>query len=258
MDRPDRCGSVGDRLLGSEHQSYWLSREHAPLNADFGRCGLAAVDSSSNPAMGIGLWSFGRPDAVHVFGREDNAAHFVVIVPRSPYPPEKSTRAYLAAGAAGICAAIAPLGVHFALHPEDAFLRLNSIVNEGRVASFGNHVQLLLDNTVDVLGAFMGWAGDPNARHNLPGYPPFTPMLAVAFVLGLVAVALGLRRREPRAWTLLLWWGGMCIAALLAADANPHFVRLFGALPAALLLAAWPLAWPQAHVQAKRENGSSL
>ena len=93
-----------------------------------------------------------------------------------------------------------------------------------------------------VLGVFLGFTGDPIERHNIPNYPPFSPALALLFVIGVGLALLSLRKRAQRGWTLLLWWGVLIIPGILSMASNPHFPRLFGALPAALLLAAWPVA----------------
>ncbi len=137
----------------------------------------------------------------------------------------------------------APLLAHFALHPQDFVARVSSFdVVEG-TTSLGARINIWLDSATKVFGVFFGGEGDPIQRHNLAGRPPFAPYLAVLFGVGLALALLNLRKRDQRGWTLLLWWVVLLIPAVLAADANPHFLRLFAALPAALLLAAWPIAW---------------
>ncbi len=120
--------------------------------------------------------------------------------------------------------------------------------------SISQQAALLAESLAQVVGGFLGWAGDPLPRHNLPGRPPFAWPLAALFALGCVVLLGGLRRREQRSWTLLLWWGVMILPATLAAENNPHFLRLFGALPAALLIAATPLAWGSERFEALRHR----
>ena len=160
-----------------------------------------------------------------------------------PSRTRKALRATLPWALLALLLVAAPLLVHFALHPQDFVARMSSFdILEGATTA-AEHARAWLDSATKVVGVFLGGEGDPIPRHNLPGRPPFAPYLAVLFGLGLVSALLSLRRRDQRGWTLLLWWAVLALPAVLAADANPHSVRLFGALPAALLLAAWPMAW---------------
>ena len=144
----------------------------------------------------------------------------------------------------GFLLGFGPLLVHFALRPEDAVQRVATFPVWEEARRSGNALALFLASLRDVLGGFLGWAGDPIPRHNIPGRPPFWPWLGPLFFAGLLlAVWKGIRGKDAaRARVLLIWWGAMLVPAVLAAADNPHFLRLFGALPAALLLAAWPVA----------------
>ena len=63
------------------------------------------------------------------------------------------------------------------------------------------------------------------------------------FGLGIGAAVLSLRKRsDPRGWTLLTWLLVLAVPSVLSIASNPHYPRLFGALPAVFLLTAWPLA----------------
>lgn len=135
-----------------------------------------------------------------------------------------------------------PLAAHFALHPQDVVQRVSTFAVLRRAADPAEGVRLLAGSLGRVLGGFFAQAGDPIPRHNIPGRPPFSLPLAVLFAAGLIMTLAGLRRREPRAWTLFLWWGVMILPAILAVEDNPHFLRLFGALPPALVLTAWPVS----------------
>ena len=136
----------------------------------------------------------------------------------------------------------APLVLHFLVNPQDAVSRVVTfpVWNEARQAT--NIVAFFGRSLWDVLGGFFGWAGDPIPRHNLPGRPPFFPTVSALFIGGLgIAIYEVVRGEEEsrfRALTLLFGWGILLIPAVLAAADNPHFLRLFGALPLALLLAA--------------------
>ncbi len=138
-----------------------------------------------------------------------------------------------------------PMLVHFLFHPADAVSRVMTFPVWHDVRQTSSVLAFFGRSAWAVLGGFLGWAGDPIPRHNLPGRPPFAPVFAVLFVVGLVlALRDAVRGPEParyRARALLLWWGVMLVPAILAAADNPHFLRLFGAVPPALVLAAWPL-----------------
>ncbi len=135
-----------------------------------------------------------------------------------------------------------PMGIHFILHP-DEFVNRASVFPLLRGDYGKNILAPLVSSAKDVAGAFLGWSGDPNNRHNIPGRPAFSPLLAVLFGLGVGAAVLSLRKRsDPRGWTLLTWLLVLAVPSVLSIASNPHYPRLFGALPAAFLLTAWPLA----------------
>lgn len=138
---------------------------------------------------------------------------------------------------------LAPLAGYFVANPHDAIQRASMATTLANAHSISQQVGSLAESLIQVAGGFLGWAGDPLPRHNLPNRPPFAWPLAALFALGSVLLLGRVRRREQRSCTLLLWWGVMILPATLAAENNPHFLRLFGALPAALLIAAAPLAW---------------
>ncbi len=168
---------------------------------------------------------------------------FVTLTPAQ----RRGLRSTLPWAIAAFAAAVAPLAVHFIQTPYDLTYRANAFSALGTALPLEERAQLWLDSTLKVLGVTMGGPGDPNPRHNLPGRPPLAPYLAVLLIAGVGLALTGLRRREQRSWTLLLWLAVLSVPAIVAGDANPHFLRLLGALPAALLLMAWPaaaaLAW---------------
>lgn len=149
---------------------------------------------------------------------------------------------------------LAPLVGYFIANPHAAVQRAGMATTLVNAHNVSQQAMLLAESLIQVAGGFLGWAGDPLPRHNLSGRPPFAWPLATLFALGSVFLLGGLRRRDQRSWTLLLWWGVMILPATLAAENNPHFLRLFGALPAALLVAAAPLAWASDRVAALRHR----
>lgn len=163
---------------------------------------------------------------------------FLTLAPAS----RRGLRPTLLWALAAFAVTVAPLAVHFIQTPYDLTYRANAFSALGGTLSLEERIGLWLRNVGQVIGVFVGGPGDPDPRHNLPGRAPFAPYLAGLLLLGVAMALKGLRHREPRAWTLLLWLAVLSLPAILAGDANPHFLRLLGALPAALLLMAWPLA----------------
>ena len=130
----------------------------------------------------------------------------------------------------------APLGLYFIRHPEQFAVRIQQVAAEG-----ASHT--LTEAFAQAFGIF--WvAGDPLARFNLPGQPLFGPILAVAFVVGLlIAGAQLFGRRAPldraRAALLMSWIPFMILpTALTVADIIPHYLRAAGLLPLIYLFPA--------------------
>jgi 4-amino-4-deoxy-L-arabinose transferase-like glycosyltransferase len=153
---------------------------------------------------------------------------------------------------------LAPLAIHFLSHPADFTQRVGAfdLVQPGAGAVVLEELSLAFQQ---LLGAFLGWAGDPMLRHNIPNRPAFSPFVGLLFALGLLlSVVAALRRREQSAITLLLWWAILCVPFLVSLSNAPHFPRLFGALPAALLLAAWPFGWAAARLRRSEKRLPSV
>jgi hypothetical protein len=158
---------------------------------------------------------------------------------------------------------VAPLAVYFILHPQEAITRVSNFADVYQAPTLREQAVRLVDSARLVLGGFLGYAGDPIPRHNIPNRPPFSPALAILFGLGLLSAfgtligALRQRAAEPavaRAWTLLLWWGLLCLPAFLSANSNPHFPRLLAAVPPAFLLTSWPVAWAVSRLRTGAES----
>jgi len=149
-----------------------------------------------------------------------------------------------------------PMIVYLAAHPAQAMDRLTSFPLWQGLDHLGNTAHLLGKSVWNTLGGFLGWAGDPIPRHNLPGRPPFGPVLGALFGLGMLLAARATQSasgdERRRGGTLLLWWGGMLLPAILAGEDNPHFLRLLAAVPPAFLLVAWPILWLRDHLSPAR------
>jgi 4-amino-4-deoxy-L-arabinose transferase-like glycosyltransferase len=160
-----------------------------------------------------------------------------------PKPKRQLLRTTLPWALLAFCVVVTPLAIHFLRHPADFVQRVSAfdLMQTGAGQVMVKEFLLAIEQ---LLGAFLGWAGDPMLRHNIPNRPPFSPYLGLLFALGLLlSLVAALRRREQAAITLLLWWALLCVPFLASLSNAPHFPRLFGALPAALLLAAWPIGW---------------
>lgn len=104
----------------------------------------------------------------------------------------------------------------------------------------GDLIGTLINNAVKAVGMFV-WQGDRIPRHNVPWRPVFDPLLAAAFVGGLV-VTLRQARRRIAAVFVLMWLGVMLLPTILSED-TPHFLRAVGVLPVAMLFPAFGLDW---------------
>ncbi|MGQ0600332.1 MAG: glycosyltransferase family 39 protein [Anaerolineales bacterium] len=112
----------------------------------------------------------------------------------------------------------------------------------GQVSVLANGPAALFDNFIKVLAMFL-FAGDMNARHNLPGRPVFDLALGLAFFAGLGLAFWGAwKKRNAACAFALLWCGTMLLPTLLSTEA-PHFLRAIGALPMLLVFPALALEW---------------
>lgn len=163
-----------------------------------------------------------------------------VLLPRAR---QRAMRATLAHAVITFVAAALPLGVYFALHPADFVSRISTFgIAQGSAAVV--KPETLEWATRLTFEAFLGMVGDPIARHNLPNEPSFTVVTSILFGLGLVIGLLAIiLRRHQGALTVIVWWVLLCIPAILSRSSTPHYPRLFGALPAAMLIAALPIGF---------------
>ncbi|MFN8532112.1 MAG: glycosyltransferase family 39 protein [Dehalococcoidia bacterium] len=131
-----------------------------------------------------------------------------------------------------------PLGIHYLRFPNDFILRSSQVWPYSGLSGMELAAELIGQFGV-TLGMF-GVAGDLNWRHNIAGRPAFDLVAAVALAAGLFRAF----RRPRRAATAMaaIWLLVMLLPSVLATD-NPHFLRSFGALPAAWLLAAHGGVW---------------
>ena len=135
-------------------------------------------------------------------------------------------------GVAGLVAA--PLLIHFALHPEDFFIRSRQLwlFNEGQ----GNALRAFLNNAWEHL-LVLGFHGDRVQRYNFAGQPMLNPWQAIFLGLG-VGMAVYRWQRSPAYRLLSLWLGVLILPAMLADSGSwgPNTLRMIGAAPAIYLL----------------------
>jgi 4-amino-4-deoxy-L-arabinose transferase-like glycosyltransferase len=79
------------------------------------------------------------------------------------------------------------------------------------------------------------WRGDPFWLYNIAGRPGLEPLLALLFIVGLLAA---LARPRDQHHTLVLLWLGVGLAPALIAPVAYNLLRAVGAMPAALLMVA--------------------
>lgn len=129
----------------------------------------------------------------------------------------------------------APLLIFFLTHPGTFLMRASgvSLLNPG--LNQGNVWWLLARSVLGNLGLF-GFTGDPNWVYNTPGRPAMDAVPAVLFWSGVLLCLL--RWRKQRYGFLLLWWAVMLLPGILAPDPIPHYMRTFGALPPACIIAS--------------------
>ncbi len=138
-------------------------------------------------------------------------------------------------GAAALVAA--PIVIHFALHPDQFLLRSSQLwlFDPGR--SHGDPWGKFMRNLWLHFLA-IGFRGDLNWRHNLPGQPLLNPWETLFFSLGVGAAIW--RWRRPAYRLLIIWLGLLALPATLAFEGVPasNTIRMFGATTAIYLLAA--------------------
>ncbi len=128
-------------------------------------------------------------------------------------------------------AVYAPLAWTYLHHP-------NLFLERSRAISIFNPLftrdpwATLVANIGKYLGMFH-YVGDPNGRHNIPGWPVVDPITGVLLVLGLAAILAFPRR--PAHVLLLLWLGAFLTAGILTTEA-PNTFRVYGLTPALALL----------------------
>jgi 4-amino-4-deoxy-L-arabinose transferase-like glycosyltransferase len=141
----------------------------------------------------------------------------------------------LALAVAAAVIVFAPLGYHFYRNPADFYERASQVLVFETAGDYMSAARLMAGNLLQNLAGLF-WRGDPRWLFNLPGKPALTPPLACFGLIGLLAVAR--RWRQPEYALLPIWVLGMCLPAVLTADAMPQSQRISGITPALFGLVA--------------------
>jgi hypothetical protein len=144
-----------------------------------------------------------------------------------------------------------PILLDFYLHPEYFATRSESVSVLSPSVNQGHLAKALFESTYKTLGMF-NFAGDLNWRHNFPGQPELQSWTGIFFLIGIAVLIyyffhrLYHRIRNGRrsdnfvvSVLLLSWLFAMLLPGLLTYEGLPHSLRTIGALPAAILIAAF-------------------
>lgn len=132
---------------------------------------------------------------------------------------------------------ITPLLGYWITHPGTTLERSAQVSIFNPVINQGDPVGMLIRQVGGALLMFTT-RGDFIPRHNVPLRPVFDPLLAVAFVVGIV-ILVG-RWRDPGYALAGIWLVVMLLPTILAEGA-PHFLRAVGVLPVACVVPALAL-----------------
>lgn len=150
----------------------------------------------------------------------------------------RGRRELLVWGGVAALLAILPLAGVAIARPAVVLGRSGQVAIWNESINHGDLPGTALRSALRTLGMFT-WRGDTIWRHNVPGRPIFDPLLAVAF-LGGVVLGVARWRKRPALALSLIWVAVLSLPTLLAEDA-PHFLRAAGVLPVVVLIPALAL-----------------
>lgn len=144
----------------------------------------------------------------------------------------------LALAAGGVLLVAAPVVADGIARPEVVFSRAE-VVSVFRDHSPAEAAPVIVESLRKHLAMFH-LEGDKNGRHNLPGTPMLDPATGALVLLGLAAAVH--QASQPALATLLVWGFVLLLPGVLSLPFEaPQGLRAIGALPAALVLAAFGL-----------------
>jgi len=144
-----------------------------------------------------------------------------------------------------------PMLLTFYAHPQYFETRSESVSVFSPKVNQGHLGKALWESATKTFGMFT-FSGDQNWRHNFPGQPELQSWTGVFFLAGIVILIwyffhrLYERMRRGKrsddfvvSVLLLSWLLAMLLPGLLTYEGLPHALRTIGALPAAILIAAF-------------------
>src|SRR4030042_3767164 len=144
-----------------------------------------------------------------------------------------------------------PMLLTFWLHPEYFETRSESVSVLSPKVNQGHLLTALWESTSKTFGMF-NMRGDQNWRHNFPTQPQLQSWTGIFFLVGIIIlfyyffywlyqrIRRGKRSHDFLISVLLLsWLVTMLLPGLLTYEGLPHALRTIGALPAAILIAAF-------------------
>ncbi|MDD5489616.1 MAG: glycosyltransferase family 39 protein [Candidatus Moranbacteria bacterium] len=144
-----------------------------------------------------------------------------------------------------------PMLLDFYFHPEYFATRSESVSVFSPKVNQGHLAKALWESATKTFGMF-NFQGDQNWRHNFPGQPELQSWTGIFFLIGIIiliyyffywiyqGIKSGQRSQNFVISVLLLsWLVAMLLPGLLTYEGLPHALRTIGALPAAILIAAF-------------------
>ena len=144
-----------------------------------------------------------------------------------------------------------PMLLTFWFHPEYFETRSESVSVFSPKVNQGHLGKALWESVTKTFGMF-NFQGDQNWRHNFPSQPQLQSWTGIFFLIGIIVlfyhfffwlyqrIKNGKRSQEFVVSVLLLsWLAAMLLPGLLTYEGLPHALRTIGALPAAILIAAF-------------------
>lgn len=148
-----------------------------------------------------------------------------------------------------------PIGIYFLKNPGDFLGR------GGQVSIFSaeSPLQEFAKSSALTAGMLFVW-GDCNWRHNFDCRPELHPLVALFFLIGLIAAIKALRQKysglAPAPHTLLIWCIFMTFPAILTREGLPHALRSIGLIPPVMILAGWGAAVFLEYILRKTERST--
>ena len=128
---------------------------------------------------------------------------------------------------------ILPLILYFSQNPHDFFNRAGDI----SVFSASSPLKEFAKSAFLTL-SMLFYKGDGNWRHNLAYAPELNPLVALFFIIGIIALI-----RKPITYhlspiTLFVWLFAMLLPSALTREGVPHALRAIGIIPPVMILSA--------------------